>query len=115
MIVDSVRYKKSLVDLVEKSRGALKGNPNYQTVKKPERVKKIFQHSMILWDVSEQSASQKYYRIFKLPKYNHYDGNCFFQALSSVLYGHQDKHQEFRNQLVHFYFTLREYCRWKGI
>ena len=39
------------------------------------------------------------------------DGNYFFQALSTVLYGHQEKHQELRNHLVHFISSHKEIFR----
>ena len=82
-------------------------------VKKPEKVKKTFQHSTTLWDVNKQSASHtevlSYQNRTIVPIQP--DGNCFFQALSSVLYGHQDKHQEFCNQLVHLITSRKETYR----
>ena len=39
------------------------------------------------------------------------DGNCFFQVLSTVLYKHQEKHQELCNHLVHFISSHKEIFR----
>ena len=39
------------------------------------------------------------------------DGNCFFRALSFILYGHEDCHQEIREQLVQFISSNKEVIR----
>ena len=86
-----------------------------KTVKKPEEVKKTFQHRTKLQDVNEPSPSQSITVFLSLQKRITMpiqpDGNCFFRALSAVLYGHQNKHQEFRNQLVHFIGSQKEMFR----
>lgn len=82
-----------------------------KTVKKIGKIK-TSQHSE---DISAQSAPQRVTVFLSQQERTTMpvqpDGNCFFRALSAVLYGHQEKHRELRNYLVHFISSHKEMFR----
>ena len=84
------------------------------TVKKHGKLK-MSQNSVDVQDVSKQLALQRVTVFLSQQERTTIpiqpDGNCFFRALSTVLYGHQEKHQELRNHLVHFISSHKEMFR----
>ena len=84
------------------------------TVKKHGKLK-MSQNSVDVQDVSKQLAPQRVTVFLSQQERTTIpiqpDGNCFFRALSTVLYGHQEKHQELRNHLVHFISSHKEMFR----
>ena len=85
-----------------------------KTVKEHGKVK-MSQHSMDIQDVSKQLAPQRVTVFLSQPERTTIpiqpDSNCFIRALSTVLYGHQEKHQELRNHLVYFISSHKEMFR----